>query len=116
MNVGGVGRKFECPIGLTVDAHRTCLAAISTVSLWFRALRTDDAARLERMFCEAGQKHAAWEKRFGGDEVAWVTTLKRRVIGVLFDAASNELSEIKNGINAGELQAAVKRGIVNQCT
>ena len=27
MNVGGVGRKFECPIGLTVDAHRTCLAA-----------------------------------------------------------------------------------------
>ena len=26
MNVGGVGRKFECPIGLTVDAHRTCLA------------------------------------------------------------------------------------------
>ena len=25
MNVGGVGRKFECPIGLTVDAHKTCL-------------------------------------------------------------------------------------------
>ena len=25
MNVGGVGRKFEYPIGLTVDAHRTCL-------------------------------------------------------------------------------------------
>ena len=50
--------------------HATAGAAISAVSLWFRALRTDDAAWLERMFCEAGQEHAAWEKRFGSDEVA----------------------------------------------
>ena len=31
MNVGGVGRKFECPIGLTVDAHRTCLVGVVEV-------------------------------------------------------------------------------------
>ena len=87
-------------------------AAISILALWFRALRTDDAARLERMFCEAGQKYAVSEE-FDGDTTVWVT---RRVFGVLLDAASHELSAIKVGISECALRTAIRKGMVHQCT
>ena len=44
MNVGGVGRKFECPIGLTVDAHRTCLVPMAFPPIP-RPLKASEVAR-----------------------------------------------------------------------
>ena len=87
-------------------------AATSIVALWFRTLGTDNAARLERMFCEAGQKYAVWGESDDGDTAVWVT---KTVFEVLLDAASHELSQIKVGVRESALQTVFRRGMVDQC-